>query len=76
MDSKSCCLVLGTLKGYDPLVNVVLDDAEEFLPGKRTDWRLFYLCRSNCVHFSLCCLRFGEPRTSNHREAFPRAASL
>ena len=28
-------LVIGILKGYDPLVNVVLDETEEFIKGKR-----------------------------------------
>ena len=25
--------VIGTLKGYDPLVNLVLDDTQEFIKG-------------------------------------------
>jgi small nuclear ribonucleoprotein (snRNP)-like protein len=29
------CLVIGTLKGYDPLLNLVLDETEECLRGKR-----------------------------------------
>jgi U6 snRNA-associated Sm-like protein LSm7 len=28
----------GTLKGYDELVNLVLDDCDEFLRGMETDW--------------------------------------
>lgn len=35
-----CCyfvilVVVGILKGYDPLVNLVLDETKEFIRGKR-----------------------------------------
>lgn len=29
------CAVEGVLKGYDALLNLVLDDCDEFMPGER-----------------------------------------
>jgi len=39
-------IVIGSLKGYDPLLNLVLDDTEEFLRGKELSnliFSFFYL---------------------------------
>ncbi|TPX60979.1 hypothetical protein PhCBS80983_g01449 [Powellomyces hirtus] len=32
--------VVGTLKGYDPLLNIVLDDTEEFIRDPEDDFRV------------------------------------
>lgn len=50
--------IVGTLKGYDELVNLVLDDAEEYLRGKiivlsNHKFLLYYIC---CQHMSLTYL--------------------
>jgi U6 snRNA-associated Sm-like protein LSm7 len=63
--------VIGTLKGYDPLVNLVLDDAEEYLRDPEDFYKLLdktrqlglVVCRGTAV--VLICPTDGMEEISN-----------
>lgn len=50
-----CAPVTGVLKGYDQLLNLVLDDAVEYLRGKLDDAAAAQQCPYQCMQLSSRC---------------------